>query len=140
MPKVIHRDIQISAQWDLPQYIRETNSRLRDHAQVITNNRFSDFATVSFTTSTNATQVVWISNEAFDIESLNIVSTTAAGTVTIAIDGVNVGDGVTLAFDTTVVNHPLTAPNTTEALSAVTLVTAGLTGQACVTLNLRRLN
>lgn len=139
MPNLIHRDVQAAEPWNLRVFLRELNTRLRGVAQVVTNNRTSSFPAVSFTTSTNATQVVWIAKEVFEIESLDVVGTTTAGTVDVEIGGVAVGGG-TFAVTTSVVNHPVTSPRETAESSPVAIVTSGLTGQACVTLNLRRIN
>ena len=78
-------------------------------------------------------------NEEFRIASINIVSTTAAGTVTPNINGVAVG-GAPFNFTTAGVNHTVATANDVVALDVIGLTTAGLTGIATMTLNIERIN
>ena len=140
MTLLVHNDVQESEPWSIRVFLRELNTRLRDIRDTFNNNhRNTMSASVSFTTGTNGTQCVWIASEIFDLESVSVVGTTAAGSIDLKIGGVAVGGG-TFAVTTSVVEHTITAPNATVDLDDIELVTAGLTGQCCITLNLRRVN
>lgn len=139
MALLVHRDVQHSERWVTRVFLREINSRLRELAQTLNVNRRESHPSVSLTTAANATTVVWLPNEAFDLESVNVYGTTAAGTVTPQINGVAVG-GAPFNVTTTATNHPITSPNSATALDRVELLTAGLTGTMTASLNLRRVN
>jgi len=140
MPLVAHKDVQFTTGLEPREMLREINSRLKHLEQIVNNNRRGSMvAQVSYTTSANATKKIWIASEVFDLESVTIVSTTAAGSVDLSISGVAVGGG-TFALTTAEVNHTITSPNSTVNLDSVELITAALTGECCVTLNLRRTN
>ena len=130
--------IQWSTSLNLQRVVRQVNERLAQISAVVTENFRGSYPVVTWTTSVNGTVPLWIPDESVQIESAHIVSTTAAGTVAPQIDGVSVG-GAPFSFTASVVRQAISSANEADAGALVSLVFAGLTGVATVTLNIRRL-
>lgn len=130
--------IQWTPRLDLHELVRQLNKILRQVSLELTDTFRRSYPEVSWTTATNGTVPLWIPDENVRIEAVSIVSTTAAGSVSPQIGGAAVG-GAPFNFTASTVKHEPTSANDATAQQLVSLVFAGLTGTATVTMKIRRL-
>lgn len=128
MPEVAYRPIAYALKMTMGELVREINSALREISDKATENYWYGYPQIDANVIVSTTQLIWLPQAAFRIESISVKTSSSTASVTPRINGTAMGvtGGVPITATTTATRYEIASANTVVALDTVDLVVSGL--------------
>jgi hypothetical protein len=141
VPEFLLRRVQLAQNIGLPDVIRAVNDSIEQLVRIGTENWWRSYPQVDATIIANMTQIVWLPQEDYVVESIIVRASSGTASLTPRINGVAMGvaGGTPIAVTATATRYAVTSANEAGLLDTVDMVVSGLVAtHVSVSLGVRR--